>query len=137
MQALAVQLLAASTPGHLEAVDSSFGVAVLRASALTRDEYYERRIDDPFADARQLVAEAFRRIGDEATREEVLGHIREASRPGSGLHSLPRDHDEVTLLDRMIRRGLLQLTHTKMLACPIPSLRDYIERMAPRTTPGK
>ncbi len=136
MQALAVQLLAAATPGQLEAVDSGFGFAVLRASALARDEYYERRIDEPLAAARQLVAETFRRIGDEATREEALGHIRAAARPGSGLHSLPRDHDEVTLLDRMIRRGLLQLTHTKMLACPIPSLRDYVKRAAQHAAPG-
>ncbi len=136
MQALAAQLLAASTPGQLEAVDSSFGVAVLRASALARDEYYERRIDDPLADARQLVAETFRRIGEEATRGELLRHIRAAARPGNDEHSLPEDHDEVMFLNRMIRRGLLQRTPKKMLACPIPSLRDYIERMAPRATPG-
>ena len=136
MRALAAQLLTASTPGQLEAVESGFGVAVLRASALARDKYYERRIDEPLADARQLVAETFRRIGEEATRGELLGHIRAAARPGSDGHSLPEDHDETMFLDRMIRRGLLQRTPKKMLACPIPSLRDYIERMAPRTTPG-
>ncbi len=136
MQALAAQLLAASTPGQLEAVDSGFGIAVLRASALARDKYYERRIDDPLADARQLVAETFRRIGEEATRGELLRHIRAAARPGNDEHSLPEDHDEVMFLNRMIRRGLLQRTPKKMLACPIPSLRDYIERMAPRATPG-
>ena len=137
MRALAAQLLAASTPGQLEAVDSSFGVAVLRESALARKKYYERRIDWPLAEARQLVAETFRRIGNEATREQVLGHIRAAAQPGSGLHDLPRDHDEAMLLDRMIRHGLLQLTPKKMLACPIPSLRDYIERMAqPPAAPG-
>ena len=135
MQALASELLAASTPGQLEGVDSGFGVAVLRESALARDEYYERRIDEPLAGARQLVAETFRRIGDGATRDDVLGHIRAAARPGRGPHALPRNHDEAMLLDRMIRRGLLQLTPKKMLACPIPSLRDYIERMAPRATP--
>ena len=136
MQALASELLAASTPGQLEGVDSGFGVAVLRESALARDEYYERRIDEPLAGARQLVAETFRRIGDGATRDEVLGHIRAAARPGRGPHALPRGHDETMLLDRMIRRGLLQLTRTKMLACPIPSLRDYIERMAQPAAPG-
>ncbi len=136
MQALAAQLLAASTPGQLEAVDSGFGAAVLRESALARDEYYERRIDEPLAGARQLVAETFRRIGDGATRDEALGHIRAAARPGGGSHALPRGHDETMLLDRMIRRGLLQLTRTKMLACPIPSLRDYIERMAQPAAPG-
>ena len=136
MRDLAAQLLAASTPGQLEPIDSDFGVAVLRASALARDEYYERRIDGPLADARQLVAETFRRIGDEATPGEVLGHIRAAAQPGGGLHDLPRNHDEPMLLDRMIRRGLLQRTPKKTLACPIPSLRDYIERMAQRTAPG-
>ena len=136
MQALASELLAASTPGQLEGVDSGFGVAVLRESALARDEYYERRIDEPLAGARQLVAEIFRRIGDGAVRDDALGHIRAAARPGSGSHALPRDHDEAMLLDRMIRRGLLQLTPKKMLACPIPSLRDYIERMARPAAPG-
>ena len=135
MRALAAQLLSASVPGQLEAVDSDFGVAVLRAFALARDEYYERRIDEPLANARQLVAETFRRIGDEATSDEVLGHIRAATQPGGGLRSLPRDHDEVMLLDRMIRRGLLQRTRKKTLACPIPSLRDYVERMAQHASP--
>ena len=137
MRVLAAQLLAASTPGQLEAVDSGFGVAALRESALARDKYYERRIDDPLDDARQLVAEIFRRIGEGATRRQVLGHIREAVQPGSDAHSLPEDHDEAMLLDRMIRRGLLQRTPKKMLACPIPSFRDYIERMAqPPAAPG-
>ena len=136
MRALAAQLLTASTPGQLEAVDSSFGIAVLQASALARDKYYERRIDDPLADARQLVAEVFRRIGEEATRGELLGHIRAAARPGSDVRSLPDDHDEVMFLDRMIRRGLLQRTPKKMLACPIPSFRDYIQRMALPAAPG-
>ena len=135
MRALAAQLLSASVPGQLEAVDSDFGVAVLRASASARDEYYERRIDEPLASARRLVAETFRRIGDEATSDEVLEYIRAATRTGCGLHSLPRDHDEVMLLDRMIRRGLLQRTRKKTLACPIPSLRGYIERMAQHAMP--
>ena len=130
MQALAAQLLAASTPGQLEAVDSGFGAAVLRESALARDEYYERRIDEPLADVRQLVAEIFRRIGEGATRGQALGHIREAVQSGSDAHSLPEDHDEAMLLDRMVRRGLLQRTPKKMLACPIPSFRKYIERTA-------
>ena len=130
MQELASALLAASTPGQLEAVDSVFGVAVLRESALARDDYYERRIDWPLAEARKLVAQIFRRIGDGATRDGVLGHIRAAARPGGGSHSLPRDHDETMFLDRMIRRGLLQRTPKKMLACPIPSFRKYIERTA-------
>ena len=136
MQALAVQLLAASTPGQLEAVDSSFGVAVLRASALARDEYYERRIDAPLAAARHLLAEIFRRIGDGVTLDASLSHIREAAHPGVGSRSLPKEYDEERFLNHMIRRGVLQHASGQMLACPIPSLRDYIERMAPRATPG-
>ena len=136
MQALASELLAASTPGQLEAVDSGFGIAVLRESALARDEYYECRIDEPLADARQLVAEIFRRIGEGATRGQALGHIREAVQSGSDAHSLPEDHDEAMLLDRMVRRGLLQRTPKKMLACPIPSFRKYIERTAKDAVPG-
>ncbi len=136
VQALAVQLLAASTPGQLEAVDSSFGVAVFQESALARDEYYERRIDAPLAAARHLLAEIFRRMGDGATLDASLSHIREAAHPGVGSRSLPKEYDEERFLNHMIRRGVLQHASGQMLACPIPSLRDYIERMAPRTTPG-
>ena len=136
MQALAAQLLAASTPGGLEAVGSGFGVAVLRESALARDEYYERRIDAPLAAARHLLAEIFRRMGDEATLDALLSHIREAAHPGVGSRSLPKDYDAERFLDHMIRRGVLQHASGQTLACPIPSLRDYIERMAPRAAPG-
>ena len=40
------------------------------------------------------------------------------------------------LLDRMIRRGLLQRTPKKMLARPIPSFREYIELTAKGAAPG-
>ena len=137
MQALAAELLAASTPGQLEAVDSGFGAAILRESALARDEYYESRIDAPLAAARHLFAEIFRRMGDEATLDALLSHIREAAHPGVGSRSLPKDYDEERFLDHMIRRGVLQHASGHMLACPTPSFRDYIERMAqPSAAPG-
>ena len=136
MRALAAQLLAASTPGQLEAVDSGFGVAVLRASALAREKYYGRRIDAPLAAARHLLAEIFRRMGDEATLDALLSHIREAAHPGVGSRSLPKEFDEERFLDHMIRRGVLQHASGHTLACPIPSLRDYIERMALPAAPG-
>ena len=136
MRALAAQLLAASTPGQLEAVESGFGVAVLQASARAREKYYGRRIDAPLAAARHLLAEIFRRMGDEATLDALLSHIREAAHPRVGSRSLPRNYDEERFLDHMIRRGVLQHASGHMLACPIPSLRDYIERVARPAAPG-
>ena len=75
-------------------------------------------------------------MGDEATLDALLSHIREAAHPGVGSRSLPKEFDEERFLDHMIRRGVLQHASGHTLACPIPSLRDYIERMAPRATPG-
>ena len=135
MRALAAQLLSASVPGQLEAVDSDFGVAVLRASASARDEYYERRIDEPLASARHWLQKHSGESAMKLLATRCLSTFVPQLGLGCGLHSLPRDHDEVMLLDRMIRRGLLQRTRKKTLACPIPSLRGYIERMAQHAMP--
>ena len=136
MQTLAVQLLAASTPGNLEPIDSHFGSAVLKASAQAREQYYERRIDDELAVALDLVAETLRQIGSGAFRANVLTHIREIAQPGHGTKSLPKGHDANMFLDRMIRRGVLQHAPGHKLVCPIPALQNYIERLAKRITSG-
>ena len=136
MQALAVKLLSAPMPGNLEPVDSHFGSEVLKASAQAREQYYERRIDDELVVALDLVAETLRRIGSGAFRANVLAHIREIAQPGHGTKSLPKDHDAEVFLDRMIRRGVLQHASGHKLVCPIPSLRNYIERLAKSSAPG-
>ena len=136
MQALAVQLLSASTPGNLEPVDSHFGSEVLKASAQAREQYYERRIDDELVVALDLVAETLRQIGSGASRANVLAHIREIAQPGHGTRSLPEGHNAKMFLDRMIRRGVLQHAPEHKLVCPIPSLRNYIERLAKSSAPG-
>ena len=135
LQALAAQLLAASEAGRLEDVDSEFGIAVLKASAQAREEYYERRINAPLASAWQLLAEALRRTGKAAPRDAVLGHIRAAAQPSGKSMSIPNEIDAERFLDHMIRRGVLQRAPGHMLVCPIPSLRDYIERIARNTQP--
>ena len=135
LQGLAAQLLATAEPGRLEDLDSDFGSAVLNASALAREEYYERRIDAPLADAWQLLAETLRRTGKAAPRDAVLGHIRAAAQPNEESKSTPNGLNAERFLDHMIRRGVLQRATGDMLACPIPSLRDYIERIAQNTRP--
>lgn len=130
MQALVAQLLVAPTRGQLESVDSQFGSGVLRESAQAREEYYEQRIDEPLTSAPELIAETLRRIGDGASRADALAHIRQAARPGQGSKSLPKGHDAEVFLDLMIRRGVLQHASGQKLVCPIPSLRDYVERLA-------
>ena len=133
LQALAAQLLSASEPGRLEDVDSEFGIAVLNASAKAREEYYERRIDAPLASAWQLLAETLRRTGKAAPWDAVLGHIRAAAQPSGESKNIPNEFDAEKFLDHMIRRGVLQRAPGHMLVCPIPSLRDYIERIAQST----
>ena len=135
LQALAAQLLAASEPGRLEDVDSEFGIAVLNASAQAREEYYERRIDASLAGAWQLLAETLRRTDKAAPRDAVLGYIRAGARLHEGSKSLPKEYDAERFLDHMIRRGVLQRASGHMLVCPIPSFRDYIERIARNTQP--
>ena len=135
MQALAAQLLVSPTPGQLEPVDSQFGSGVLRDSAQAREGYYERRIDDPLAAAPNLVAETLRRIGSGALRADALAYIRDAAQPGPGPKSLPKNHDAEMFLDRMIRLGVLQHAPGHKLVCPIPSLRDYVERLAKGCAP--
>ncbi len=130
MQALVAQLLVAPTPGQLEPVDSQFGSGVLRESAQAREEYYEQRIDEPLTAAPELVAETLRRIGNGALRADALAYIRDAAQPGPGSKSLPKNHDAEMFLDLMIRRGVLQHAPEQKLVCPIPSLRDYVERLA-------
>ena len=136
MQALASQLLAATTPGSLEPVESQFGSAVLKASAQAREQYYERRIDEKLVVALDLVAETLRRIGSGAFPANVLTYIREAAQPGHGSKSLPKDHDAEMFLDRMIRRGVLQHASGHKLVCPIPSFQNYIQRIAKSSAQG-
>ena len=135
MQALVAQLLAASTPGQLEPVDSEFGLAVLQASARAREKYYDRRIDAPLSVAWRLLAEAIRGIGDEASREDALAHIRKVARPGEGSMSLPEGYNAARFLDHMVRRGVVQYAPGQKLICPIPSFRDYINRLAKNPMP--
>ena len=135
MQELAAQLPAAPTPGKLEPVDGQFGSTVLKAAAQARDEYYERRIDDHLAAAPDLIAETLRRIGSGKVRTDVLTYIQEAAQPGTGTKSLPKDHDAELFLDRMVRRGVLKNAPGHKLVCPIPSLRNYVERFARRFAP--
>ena len=136
MQALVAQLLAASTPGQLEPVDSPFGLAVLQASARAKEKYYDRRIDAPLSVAWRLLAEAIREIGDEASREDALDHIRKVAQPGEGSMSLPEEYNAARFLDHMVRRGVVQYVPGQKLICPIPSFRDYISRLAKNPAPG-
>ena len=136
MQALAAQLPAATTPGSLEPVDSPFGSEVLKASTQAREQYYERRIDDELVVALDLVAETLQRIGRGSSRADVVAHIREIAQPGHGTRSLPEGHNAKMFLDRMIRRGVLQHAPEHKLVCPIPSLRNYIKRLAKSSAPG-
>ena len=136
MQALAAQLPAAITPGGLEPVDSPFGSEVLKASTQAREQYYERRIDDELVVALDLVAETLQRIGRGSSRADVVAHIREIAQPGHGTRSLPEGHNAKMFLDRMIRRGVLQHAPEHKLVCPIPSLRNYIKRLAKSSAPG-
>ena len=50
-----------------------------------------------------------------------------ADNDGASEHQLPDGFDAAMLLDRMIKRGFLQLSKTgRRYICPIPSLTDYV-----------
>ena len=66
---------------------------------------------------------------------QCSGYIRAGARPHGGSKSLPKEYDAERFLDHMIRRGVLQRASGHMLVCPIPSFRDYIERIARNTQP--
>jgi len=127
LQALAK--VVADNNGMLGPIEGDFANAVSEISAKYRNEYYEGRLDDDLAGCvgiLRVVLDASRPPG------KSLGTLKRiiASRANDGSedeYRLPEMFDASMLLNRMIKRGFLQLSMPgRRYICPIPSLTDYI-----------
>ena len=115
--------------GMLGQTDGDFANAVSEISAQYRNEYYEGRLDDDLAGCFGLlhvVLDAARPPGKSlATLKGIISSHANDSKEDE--YQLPEMLDASMLLNRMIKRGFLQLSIPgRRYICPIPSLTDYI-----------
>ena len=127
MQALAK--VVAENHGMLGPAEGDFADAVSEISARYRNESYEGRFDDDLAGCFGLlhvVLDAARPPGKSlATLKGIISSHANDSKEDE--YQLPEMLDASMLLNRMIKRGFLQLSMPgRRYICPIPSLTDYI-----------
>lgn len=127
LQALAKILV--GNEGKLGPIEGEFANAVSALSATYRNEYYEDRLDDDLAGCIGLlcfVLDSARPPG-KSLMELKRNIAARADNNGASEHQLPDGFNAAMLLDRMIKRGFLQLSKTgRRYICPIPSLTDYV-----------
>ena len=127
MQALAK--VVAENHGMLGPLEGDFADAVSEISARYRNESYEGRFDDDLAGCFGLlhaVLNAARPPGKSlaALKGIISSHANDSKEDE---YQLPEMLDASMLLNRMIKRGFLQLSMPgRRYICPIPSLTDYI-----------
>ncbi len=127
MQALAK--VVAENHGMLGPLEGDFADAVSEISVRYRNESYEGRFDDDLAGCFGLlhaVLDAARPPGKSlATLKGIISSHANDSKEDE--YQLPEMLDASMLLNRMIKRGFLQLSMPgRRYICPIPSLTDYI-----------
>ena len=131
LQALAKSVVA--NDGMLGSTEGEFANSVSDSFAKYRKEYYRDRLDVDLANCVDLI---YVLLNEARPPGKTLGELRTIievqTREDSGWKlRLPKLLDASTLLDRMIKRGFLQLTDTDYrYICPIPSLADYIGELA-------
>ena len=115
--------------GKLGSIEGEFANAVSELSETYRNEYYEDRLDDDLAGCLGLlciVLDSARPPGKSLAKFKRIIADR-ADNSGAPEYQLPDGFNAAMLLDRMIKRGFLQLSKTgRRYICPIPSLTDYI-----------
>ena len=115
--------------GMLGRTDGDFANAVSELSAKYRNEYYEGQLDDDLAGCFGLLhvlLDASRPPGKSlATLKGIISSHANDSKADE--YQLPEMFDASMLLNRMIKRGFLQLSMPgRRYICPIPSLTNYI-----------
>lgn len=131
LQALAKSVV--SNDGMLGSTEGDFANSVSGLFAKYRKEYYRNRLDDDLENCVDLI---YVILNEARSPGKTLGELRSIisvqTREDSGRKfQLPKQFDVSTLLDRMIKRGFLQLTDADYrYICPIPSLTDYIGELA-------
>ena len=127
IQALAK--VVAENHGMLGPAEGNFASAVSEISARYRNECHEGRLDDDLAGCFGLlhvVLDAARPPGKSLATLKgiILSHANDSKKDE---YQLPEIFDASRLLNRMIKRGFLQLSMPgRRYICPIPSLIDYI-----------
>ena len=131
LQALAKSVVA--NDGMLGSIEGEFANSVSGLFAKYRKEYYRDRLDDDLANCVGLI---YSILNEARPPGKALGELRTIievqAKEDIGLKfQLPKLFDASALLDRMIKRGFLQLTDPdNRYICPIPSLVDYIGELA-------
>ena len=119
--------------GVLGPTEGAFADSVSEMSETYRNEYYEERLDDDLAGSIGLVhiaLDAARPPGKTlAELKDIVANRANGSKEYK--HQLPEMLDVSMFLNRMIKRGFLQLSRSgRRFACPIPSMTDYIRELA-------
>ena len=131
LQALAKAVV--DNDGMLGPTEGAFADTVSKTSETYRNEYYRERLDNDLAGSIGLL-----HIALDAARPpgKTLADLKDiiANRAnGSEEHKyqLPEMLDVSMFLNRMIKRGFLQLSRSgRRFVCPIPSMNDYIRELA-------
>ena len=131
LQALAEAVV--DNNGALGPTEGAFADSVSEMSETYRNEYYEERLDDDLAGSIGLVhiaLDAARPPGKTlAELKDIVANRANGSKEYK--HQLPEMLDVSMFLNRMIKRGFLQLSRSgRRFACPIPSMTDYIRKLA-------
>ena len=131
LQALAKSVVA--NDGMLGSIEGEFANSVSGLFAKYRKEYYRDRLDDDLANCVDLI---YVLLNEARPPGKTLGELRtiievRTKEDDGWKFQLPKLFDISALLDRMIKRGFLQLTDADYrYICPIPSLTDYIGELA-------
>ena len=131
LQALAKAVV--DNDGMLGPTEGAFADTVLKKSETYRNEYYGERLDHDLAGSIGLLhiaLDAARPPGK--TLAELKNIITEhANDRKEYKYQLPNMLDASMFLNRLIERGFLQQAKSgHRLVCPIPSMADYISKLA-------
>ena len=131
LQALATAVV--GNDGMLGPTEGSFADTVLEMSEKNRNDYYEERLDDDLAGCIGLLHIALDAACPPGKTLAELKHIiaNHAHDNIEYKYQLPKKMDIPSFLNRMIKRGFLQQTKSgRRFICPIPSMTDYIGKLA-------
>ena len=131
LQALAKAVV--DNDGMLDPTEGAFADTVSKTSETYRNEYYRERLDNDLAGSiglLNLALDAARPPGKTlADLKDIIANRANGSEEHK--YQLPEMLDVSMFLNRMIKRGFLQLSRSgRRFVCPIPSMNDYIRELA-------
>ena len=131
LQALAKAVV--DNDGMLGPIEGAIADSVFEMSEKYRNDYYEERLDDDLACSiglMHIALDAARPPGK--TLAELKCIVANSAHDNQEYkYQLPEKMDTPNFLNRMIKRGFLQQTKPgRRFICPIPSMTDYIGKLA-------